>query len=267
MEDSNQRPMTPDQRCFNRFPMARGGSQRKSSDQERELPQWATMMMDLYASCADRLEKALTTSLAKLADRIDEMNTRQNEILSRLAALEDSISGLQVSCSLDRKVFYSTIVKGSRAMRLQLIEELSKGDITARRYPPERIKSANGRDRIIKIELPSQALRDKLLHHMRSGRQSLTRRFVHSYARRDYTSEELELDRTLRKQAGMSNAKLGMLQYVVRDLRICKLKTPRELPRRYPATSQSAPRTTSGIPLGPIEASLVGTPSSVILSP
>ncbi|KAK6039331.1 hypothetical protein COOONC_23165 [Cooperia oncophora] len=150
-----------------------------------------------------------------------------------------------------------TVLEQSRPKRPasdeQLIEELSKGGITARRYPPERIKSANGRDRIIKIELYGT---NYCAPHARRGRQRSDRRSWHSYARRDYTSEELELDRTLRKQAGMSNAKLGMLQYVVRDLRICKLKTPRELPRRYPATSQNAPRTTSGIPLGPIEASL-----------
>ncbi|KAK6053184.1 hypothetical protein COOONC_09312 [Cooperia oncophora] len=118
-----------------------------------------------------------------------------------------------VSCSLDQKLLYSTIVKvkadgekiddklkritwigigeqgdetatrrfDMEALREvifssgdeQLIEELSKGGITARRYPPERIKSANGRDRIIKIELPSQALRDKLLHHMREEKEGL----------------------------------------------------------------------------------------------
>ncbi|KAK6044934.1 hypothetical protein COOONC_17562, partial [Cooperia oncophora] len=137
------------QRCFNRFPMARGGSQRKSSDQERELPQWATMMMDLYASCADRLEKALTTSLAKLADRIDEMNTRQNEILSRLAALEDSISGLQVSCSLDQKLLYSTIVKvkadgekiDDKLKRITWIGIGEQGDETAtRRFDMEALR-------------------------------------------------------------------------------------------------------------------------------
>ncbi|KAK6035607.1 hypothetical protein COOONC_26886 [Cooperia oncophora] len=107
--------------------------------------------------------------------------------------------------------------------------------------PPERMKSANGRDRIIKIELPSQALRDKLLHHMRSGRQSLTRRFVHSYARRDYTSEELELDRTLRKQAGIPPKELSIEAILIHSYR-------------------NAPRTTSGTLLGPIEASLLSTP-------
>ncbi|KIH46958.1 hypothetical protein ANCDUO_22986 [Ancylostoma duodenale] len=57
----------------------------------------------------------------------------------------------------------------------------------------------------------SQSLRDSLLSHLRSGRLSLTQRFVHSFARRDYTMGELALDRSLRKQAGDLNAQAGCL--------------------------------------------------------
>ncbi|VDK58452.1 unnamed protein product [Cylicostephanus goldi] len=62
---------------------------------------------------------------------------------------------------------------------------------------------------------------------MKSGRLSLTRQFIHSYARKDYTREELEFDRTLRRKAGLMNRQEGKLLYVVRDLRIHKLKNPR----------------------------------------
>ncbi|KIH52402.1 hypothetical protein ANCDUO_17497 [Ancylostoma duodenale] len=72
---------------------------------------------------------------------------------------------------------------------------------------------------------------------MRSGRQSLTQQFVHSYARRDYTAEELSLDRMLRKEAGDLNAREGKLLYIVRDFDIVKLSAPRDLPRRLFAAS------------------------------
>ncbi|XGW07567.1 hypothetical protein V3C99_010605 [Haemonchus contortus] len=51
----------------------------------------------------------------------------------------------------------------------------------------------------------SQRLRDRLLDHMRAGRLSLTKDFVHSYARTDYTKEELAYDRSLRQKAGIMN--------------------------------------------------------------
>ncbi|PIO73949.1 hypothetical protein TELCIR_04060 [Teladorsagia circumcincta] len=57
------------------------GSQRKSSDrdQEKELPVWASLMLDQFSSCADRIEKALTSSLGKLVDKIDESLTEKGE--------------------------------------------------------------------------------------------------------------------------------------------------------------------------------------------
>ncbi|EYC00245.1 hypothetical protein Y032_0117g691 [Ancylostoma ceylanicum] len=72
---------------------------------------------------------------------------------------------------------------------------------------------------------------------MRTGRQSLTQHFIHFFVRRDYTPEELALDRSLRKQAGDLNAQAGKLLYVVRDFEIFKLKAPCDLPRRTMTTA------------------------------
>ncbi|KIH47120.1 hypothetical protein ANCDUO_22824 [Ancylostoma duodenale] len=99
------------------------------------------------------------------------------------------------------------------------------GHITSHRHPAGKPRAAGSRGRIIKICLPSQELRDSLLTHMRSGRQSLTERFVHSYARRDYTVEELQLDRSLRKQAGDLNALKG--EYVADTLPTMESKETR----------------------------------------
>ncbi|EYB82078.1 hypothetical protein Y032_0367g32 [Ancylostoma ceylanicum] len=120
-----------------------------------------------------------------------------------------------------------------------LISELDAGRITSHRHPIGKPRGPSGRGRIIKIRLANQQLRDALLSHMKAGRQSLTEQFVDSFARRDYTMEELNLDRALRKRAGDHNALEGKLVYIVRDFDIIKLKYPRELPH-YSAASSTA---------------------------
>lgn len=67
---------------------------------------------------------------------------------------------------------------------------------------------------------------------MRSGRKSLTQRFVHSYARKKNAFEELELDRALHKEAGDLNARERRLVYIAWDFDIVKLKFSRNLARR-----------------------------------
>lgn len=121
-----------------------------------------------------------------------------------------------------------------------LRREFEQGQITLRRYPVGKPRSPGDRGRIIKISLPNQTLRDSLLAHVRNGRQSLTKKFVHSFARRDYTEEEIKLDRSLRKEAGSLNAQAGKLMYIVRDFDLIKLKVPRELPRRTITNSHSS---------------------------
>lgn len=111
-----------------------------------------------------------------------------------------------------------------------LMAELESGRVNIRRHPKVVNNRDKSRPRIIKIGLASQQLRDKLLFRMRSGRRSLTQCYVHSYARPDYTREEIEYDRALRIKAGKLNSQEGKLTYVVRDLAIHKLKFPRELP-------------------------------------
>ncbi|KIH51163.1 hypothetical protein ANCDUO_18753, partial [Ancylostoma duodenale] len=99
-----------------------------------------------------------------------------------------------------------------------LIRELEAGRITSHRHPAGKPRGSSGRGRIIKIRLANQELRDALLSHVRTGRQSLTEQFVHSFARRDYKAEELNLDRALRKRAGDLNALEDLLKINWRDL-------------------------------------------------
>ncbi|EYC23516.1 hypothetical protein Y032_0015g2694 [Ancylostoma ceylanicum] len=236
----------------------------------QDLPLWATKLIDKYEQCANRIQEALSSSFEKVFAKISEIDTRQKSILERLAVVEAHISRISNTPAIDQNALYSTVVKvradeGKIEEKLrritwvgvgeqkdevstkkfdyqalkevvetsgdsELIREFSEGHITAHRFPRDQPRGANARGRIIKIELPNQTLKDRLLHHMKQGRQSLTKEFVHSYARRDYNPEELKLDRSLRKEAGELNLQVGRLQYVVRDLQLHKLRNPRELP-------------------------------------
>ncbi|EYC40176.1 hypothetical protein Y032_0625g791 [Ancylostoma ceylanicum] len=121
----------------------------------------------------------------------------------------------------------------------ELLAEWQSHNIDIRRFPERRDNLSGDRPRIIKITTRNQEFRDKLLDQMRRGRLSLTRQFTHSYARKDYTREEIEFDRALRKKAGLLNQQEGKLLYVVRDLSIQKLKTPRDLPARSPNSAEA----------------------------
>ncbi|KIH59300.1 hypothetical protein ANCDUO_10472 [Ancylostoma duodenale] len=92
-----------------------------------------------------------------------------------------------------------------------LLRELNCGRVELRRHPRIKSSANNSRPRIIKIKLQTQELRDRLLRYMKSGRQSMTQRFIHSYARTDYTREEINYDRILRRKAGQMNQQEGAL--------------------------------------------------------
>lgn len=249
-----------------------------NSNVDDELPLWSIKMMEKYDACAERLEKAILSSFTRIFNKINEINEGQKEIFARISDLEKRLATIS-SPPVDRNLLYSTMVKvksdekkiGDKLKRIawigigeqhneestrkfdsealkevvetsgdeELISEFTKGNIRAHRHPPGQPRGTQGRGRLIKIDLPSQELKERLLRHMRSGRQSLTKEYVHSYARCDYTEEQLELDRSLRRQAGELNARAGKLQYVVRDLQIHKLRLARNLPS-YTADSSAA---------------------------
>ncbi|VDL72039.1 unnamed protein product [Nippostrongylus brasiliensis] len=80
---------------------------------------------------------------------------------------------------MDKGVIYSTFVKFKRTASWNSHSWTNIQDILAKPGAKIRLRS-----------------------HMRTGRQGLTQQFVHSFARCDYTSKELRLDRRLRKEAG-----------------------------------------------------------------
>lgn len=238
---------------------------------EDAMPLWASKLIERFDVYSINMQSSITDVFERVFSEIQSIQNAQNAIVTRLEEIEAKLDYLR-STSLDKSLLYSTMVKvkadsqriDEKSMRIawlgideqpneeltrrfdreilkevvqtsgddQLIRELEQGRITSHRHPAGKPRKPGERGRIIKICLPNQALRDSLLDHMRSGRQSLTQRFVHSFARRDYTVEELSVDRALRREAGNLNAREGKLAYVVRDFNIVKLKVPRELPRR-----------------------------------
>ncbi|GMR62755.1 hypothetical protein PMAYCL1PPCAC_32950 [Pristionchus mayeri] len=81
----------------------------------------------------------------------------------------------------------------------------------------------------------NQSDRDRFISCIRQTQACRQSGNVHSYVRRDLTMEELEYDRSLRREAGKRNAEAVQLEWVVRDLRIVRLSNPRPLPPRSQA--------------------------------
>ncbi|EYC19211.1 hypothetical protein Y032_0025g1238 [Ancylostoma ceylanicum] len=245
---------------------------RSSTGSEAGMPLWASKLIERFDAYSNSMQTSIRDALDRVLSQIDSIQSTQESIIARLEDLEAKINLVHGSVSNQKSLLYSTIVKvkadseriDDKLKRIawigideksdvqsthrfdheilrevihtsgddELIRELEQGQITSHRHPMGKPRGPGQRGRIIKICLPIQALRDSLLAHTRSGRQSLTQQFVHSYARRDYTAEELSLDRMLRKEASDLNAREGKLAYIVRDFDIVKLNTPRDLPRR-----------------------------------
>jgi hypothetical protein len=98
------------------------------------------------------------------------------------------------------------------------------------RLPADKPRKKDERPRPIKVELPNPELRARLLALLRAKRHQLTADMHHSYARNDYTKEQMSLDFELRRKAGKMNKEANKLKFVVRDLEICTIRNPRELP-------------------------------------
>ncbi|KAL6743577.1 hypothetical protein Aduo_016599 [Ancylostoma duodenale] len=251
----------------------------------QEMPLWAAKMIEKYDQCATRFEDALLSAFASLLSAVAEIKNTRESVLKRLTAVEARLSTMSTPSMIDQNAIYYTVVKvqadktriEEKLRRItwvgipeqkdevstrrfdhealkevvetsgdpDLLREFSRGNIVGHRFPVGQPRSTGARGRIIKIDLPSQELEDKLLQHTKQGRQSLTKNFIHSYARRDYTPEELELDRKLRRKAGELNQKEGKLQFVVRDLQIHRLRYPRDLPGYLGASQPFQPSRSS----------------------
>ena len=111
-----------------------------------------------------------------------------------------------------------------------LVKKLKEGKIKFRRHPTDRPPTARGRP--LKLFFESQGERDLVLQHVKRNKTALMKEHPHSFIRRDYTAQELAVDRDLRQRAGLLNAAEGHLRYLVRDFEICQLPKPRPLPPR-----------------------------------
>lgn len=136
---------------------------------------------------------------------------------------------------------------------LSVIEKVS-----FHRHPLE--KKEGSRDRPIKIQFLNQKDRDSFIHHVRHSQACRLSGSYHAFVRRDLTMEELEVDRSMRREAGKRNAEVGQLEFVVRDLRIVRLSNPRPLPpRSQEALNRS--KTSSATQIYPVSANRGLSPS------
>ncbi|KIH49621.1 hypothetical protein ANCDUO_20304 [Ancylostoma duodenale] len=243
-----------------------------NADSLQEMPLWASKLIGRFDSYSSIMQRSLSESFDRILTQINDLQCVQNSTIARLSAIESRFLSDVSSPSAQQNLIYSTLVKvradgqriDEKLRRItwigideqededstrrfdyeilkeavyssgdeRLIQEFDNGHITSHRHPVGKPRGPGARGRIIKVVLLNQELRDALLDHMRVGRQSLTQRFVHSFARRDYTAEEVQVDRALRKQVGDLNAREGRLVYVVRDFDIVQPRNPRELLRQ-----------------------------------
>uniref|UniRef100_A0A8R1EJU4 Uncharacterized protein n=1 Tax=Caenorhabditis japonica TaxID=281687 RepID=A0A8R1EJU4_CAEJA len=85
-----------------------------------------------------------------------------------------------------------------------------------------------------KVHFSSRADRDTFLRSFSSKWRTHPNRPIGPRpvrARRDMTREELNVLRTVRKEAYEANAKLGIVKYVVQDLKIVELQSPTSYPK------------------------------------
>ncbi|KAF8384702.1 hypothetical protein PRIPAC_73844 [Pristionchus pacificus] len=125
-------------------------------------------------------------------------------------------------------------------------------NVTFHRHPIEKREGA--RDRPIKIQFQNNKDRDHFIAVARQKQACRLSGSVHAFVRRDLNIEELDVDRSLRREAGKRNAEAGQLECVVRDLRVVRLSNPRPLPPRSQQAldraiaAQSAASTSSSLP-------------------
>jgi hypothetical protein len=188
---------------------------------------------------------ALYSAMLKLKD--DEPLIEQkakNLIWIGVSEKEDDTATKQFDYEMVKEVIESNSNK-------MLTDELASGKIKVSRINAKnKSDNSKGKGRIprpVIVELQSKELRDKLLDLIRSKRCSLTKDMPHSYARRDYTVEEMIMDREKRQEAGKLNQDAGKLTWVVRNFELCKLRNPRDLPQKQRSANDAMETDSSAI--------------------
>ncbi|KAF8387052.1 hypothetical protein PRIPAC_76194 [Pristionchus pacificus] len=173
--------------------------------------------------------KALEESIRVLEQLIGRVLDSQSSSISNIPAMKASfVSTMTNSHMINEKATRAVLIGFAEK---QTPEETDLADLKT---------NNKDRDHFIAVARQKQACR-------LSGS-------VHAFVRRDLTIEELDVDRSLRREAGKRNAEAGQLEYVVRDLRVVRLSNPRPLPPRSQQAldraiaAQSAASTSSSLP-------------------
>ncbi|GMR40267.1 hypothetical protein PMAYCL1PPCAC_10462, partial [Pristionchus mayeri] len=113
----------------------------------------------------------------------------------------------------------------------ELTQALASGDIKHHRHPQVK---GDRKNRIMKISMPSQKVRDTFLSAVRSARPNAVTKISGNYIRRDLCPYELELEKKARIEAYKLNCEKDGLYYGVRDEKLYKFGgNPRPLPDGY----------------------------------
>ncbi|GMT19868.1 hypothetical protein PFISCL1PPCAC_11165, partial [Pristionchus fissidentatus] len=189
-----------------------------------------------------------------LSDLIAELRADREERRKERKAMEESIKGIhnQLSKTVNDRI--RTVEKSLEVYS----ENTSKSISVLERYPRESHSSFVGFPEAETSELTddndlrmNQSDRDLFIDCVSKTQGCRLTGNVHAHVRRDYTADELEQDRFLRREAGKLNAEAGQLEFVVRDLKICRLANPRPLPERSMQALERAQSARALPPLSP----------------
>ncbi|KHJ97733.1 hypothetical protein OESDEN_02283 [Oesophagostomum dentatum] len=192
----------------------------EDSSKGEAMPFWASKLIEHFYAHSLSVQRSLSETFDRVFSELNDLKRSQSQMLSRLSTLENRILCSSSSANSQQSILYSTMVK-VRADSQRIDEKLKMitwvgideqiDEEATRRFDREILKEA------VYTSEDTDLINEFDAARMRTGRQSLTRKFAHSFARRDYTAEELKVDRALRRQASDMNARGGSKKAYVMD--------------------------------------------------
>ena len=200
-------------------------------DERREFQATIVSLIEAQNSRIDQISNGQTNGRASFS--LSEVTSNITRVVQNTATLADKATRAVLVGAAEQddpaETLRSDTLLLSSIIQKMNDESFTMESISFKRHPEERKGSSH---RIIKIQFRNQSLRDAFLRRCQLIQGARMTGSPHAFFRRDYTSDELTLDREKRREAGMLNAECGELRWVVRDLRLFKLSNPRPLPPR-----------------------------------
>ncbi|KAF1748906.1 hypothetical protein GCK72_025373 [Caenorhabditis remanei] len=208
---------------------------------------------DEFPPLTNSLTRKASPKSCALYNEVAKRNPKVVEVSNRLDLVTDIIAFNKKSCTA---VIENLPDSKEESQTVQDKSFISKFALDCALPIPIEIfrvkcKNESSVSRPTKVRFGSQVERDDFLKGFYGSWVNYSGRKVGPRpvrARRDMTREELNVLFAIRKEVYDANAKAGLIKFVVHDLKIVELKTPRPLPQAKPlppASSTTSPAATA----------------------